>query len=139
MLIKCVCFLFLIVSFNTHAAMSQNKNISECSDNCNKVKSSGAKFTCKLTTSELRERKEKVISKLKVQILETKELKNGYAYKFYGSDQVVDELSEFIKTERECCDFFTFNLSISGDKSITWLEIVGPKGAKKFIETELDL
>ena len=68
-----------------------------------------------------------------------KELKNGYSYKFAGTDKMVDELAEFIKTERECCDFFTFKLSTGGDKGQAWLEISGPKGSKDFIKTELDL
>lgn len=49
-------------------------------------------------------------------------MKNGYAYKFTGSDKMVDELTAFIKTERQCCDFFTFNLSVTGDKTTAWLE-----------------
>lgn len=68
-----------------------------------------------------------------------KELKNGFAYKFNGSDVMIDQLAAFVKTERACCDFFIFNLSISGDKSEAWLEITGPKGAKEFIKTELEL
>jgi hypothetical protein len=68
-----------------------------------------------------------------------KELKDGYAFKFPGTDKMLDELTEFIKTERECCDFFTFNLSISGDKSEAWLELTGVEGAKDFISTELGL
>jgi hypothetical protein len=52
---------------------------------------------------------------------------------------MLDELTEFIKTERECCDFFVFNLSISGDKSEAWLELTGEEGAKNFIESELGL
>jgi hypothetical protein len=74
-------------------------------------------LTCKLTTPELRKRKETVIASLKKQMLQKKELKNGFAYKFTGSDKMVDELAEFVKTERACCNFFVFNLSISGDKS----------------------
>ena len=96
-------------------------------------------LTCKLTTPELRQRKATVITSLKGQMLAKKELKNGYSYKFVGTDKMVDELAEFVKTERECCDFFTFNLSISGDKSEVWLKITGPKGAKDFIRTELDM
>src|SRR5206468_1473563 len=96
-------------------------------------------FTCKLTTPEFRKRKSIVIASLKKQIREKKELKNGFAYKFSGSDIMVDELTTFIKTERTCCDFFIFNLSINGDKSEAWLEITGPKGAKDFIKTELGL
>lgn len=52
---------------------------------------------------------------------------------------MLDELIEFIKTERECCDFFTFNLSITGDKSEAWLELTGVEGAKDFVTTELGL
>jgi len=62
-----------------------------------------------------------------------------YAFKFPGTDAMLDELTEFIKTERECCDFFTFNISISGDKSEAWLELTGLEGAKDFIKTELEL
>jgi len=52
---------------------------------------------------------------------------------------MVDELSTFIKTERECCSFFTFNLSVASDKSTAWLELRGPDGAKHFITSELGL
>lgn len=44
---------------------------------------------------------------------------------------------EFIKTERECCDFFIFGLSVSGDKIQIWLELTGAAGAKDFITAEL--
>jgi hypothetical protein len=102
-------------------------------------KSRAKELTCKLTTPELRGRKATVISSLKKQILLTRELKNGFAYRFPGSDSIVDELAAFIKTERACCDFFNFTLSISGNKSGAWLKITGPKGAKDFIKTELEL
>lgn len=63
---------------------------------------------CKLTTPELQQRKTTVIAALKALVLERKELTNGYAYRFEGSDQNLDRLNEFIKTERMCCDFFIF-------------------------------
>jgi hypothetical protein len=68
---------------------------------------------------------------------EKKELKDGFTFKFPGSDEVLDKLTEFIKTERACCDFLTFGLSVSGDKSETWLHLTGEKGAKEFISAEL--
>lgn len=80
-----------------------------------------------------------ILASLKKQMLERKELSNGYAFKFGGSDNVLNELTEFIKGERECCDFFTFNLSISGDKSEIWLEMTGVEGVKDFITKELEL
>jgi hypothetical protein len=102
-------------------------------------KSTPKKLTCKLTAPELRERKGTIIANLKKQILLVRELKNGFAYSFPGSDPIVDELATFVKTERACCDFFRFTLSISGNKSEAWLKITGPKGAKDFIKTELEL
>ncbi|HXL55575.1 MAG TPA: hypothetical protein VN958_04910 [Chitinophagaceae bacterium] len=125
-----------IANAQTKAKTSTSSVI--CTDDC-EAKNKKNKLTCKLTTPELRERKATVIASLKKQILETKELKNGFAYKFSGSDSMVDELAIFVKTERICCDFFVFNLSINGDKSEAWLEITGPKGAKDFIKTELEL
>lgn len=117
---------------------AQAKSKAVCTDNC-EAKNKKGKLTCKLTSPELRVRKETVIKSLKSQCLQKEELTNGYSYKFVGSDKMVDELTEFVKTERACCDFFIFNLSISGDKTEAWLEITGPKGAKDFIRTELEM
>ncbi|TDS60171.1 hypothetical protein [Myroides indicus] len=94
-------------------------------------------LSCKLTTPELQKRKETIIANLKNQIIEKKELEKGYAFKFAGTDKTLDELTEFIKTERECCSFFTFTISVSGDKSDAWLELTGNNGVKEFITSEL--
>ena len=103
------------------------------------AKNKSTVLSCKLSTAELQKRKLTVLASLKKKIKERKELPNGFAFRFDGSDQVLDELTEFIKSERECCDFFTFNLSISGDKSEVWLELTGVEGAKDFITIELEL
>jgi hypothetical protein len=95
--------------------------------------------TCKLTSPELRQRKAIVIASLKRKIVVKKELPNGFAYQFKGSDANIDELTTFVKTERLCCDFFDFSLSVKGDGTTAWLTITGPKGAKEFIKTELQL
>lgn len=96
-------------------------------------------LSCKLTTAEFRERKTTLLAGLKAQVLEKKELLNGYAFKFPGTDKMLDELTGFIKSERQCCDFFTFNLTVSGTKPEIWLELTGPEGAKEFVSSELGL
>ena len=111
---------------------------SVCSDNCC-AKTATGELSCKLTTEELRSRKETVLASLKSQVKEKQELVNGFAFRFDGSNEILDELNEFIKTERECCDFFTFGLSVCGDKSEAWLNLTGPEGAKEFIQSELGL
>lgn len=116
--------------------MSMSNHTNTCSCNAN---NKATEVACKLTTPELQARKATVLKSIREQVLEKKELPNGYSFKLPGSDAMLNELLEFIKTERECCDFFTFNLSIAGDKGEAWLELKGPEGTKDFIATELGL
>lgn len=77
----------------TNVSSQSKVCISDCESN-----NKNTKFTCNLTTPELKKRKETVIANLKSQMLEKKELKNGYSYKFPGSDKILDKLTEFIKS-----------------------------------------
>lgn len=97
----------------------------------------GKSITCKLTTPELQQRKVSVIAELKALVLTRKELANGFAYEFNGSDEILDKLNTFIKTERMCCDFFTFQLTIEQNKAL--LNITGPGRAKEFLNEEVGL
>ena len=126
--------LLVVILMVTLTSIAQKK--AACSNDCCKKKE--ATFACKLTSAEFRERKVTVIASLKKQVLEKKELKNGFAYKFTATDSMVDEITNFIKTERQCCGFFSFNLTINGD-SETWLRITGPKGVKEVIINELEM
>jgi hypothetical protein len=94
-------------------------------------------ITCRLTTPELQKRKATVIAQLKALVVERKELENGYSYKFEGNDVNLDRLTEFIKTERMCCDFFVFQLTVEDDEAV--LHITGPEEAKQFLKEEIDL
>ena len=122
----------LVMGISIHAQKA------ECTGNdaCCKKETT---FKCKLTSPEFKERKATVIADLKSMMIKKKELKDGYAYKFSGSDDVVAKLNEFIKTESECCDFFKFKLTVSNNKSQAWLHITGEKGVKEFIETEIEM
>ena len=95
-------------------------------------------ITCKLTSPELKKRKQEVISKLKQLVLERREFNDGFAYKFEGTDEILDSLTAFIKSERMCCDFFDFKLIVSNDSTV-WLEMSGARGAKDFIKSELGM
>lgn len=129
--------LFFIVAILPICSSCTQKEL--VSDSTHVARNSKTELTCKLMPEEMRLYKESVLTSLKSKIMDKKELPNGYAFKFPGSDGVVDELIGFIKAERECCDFFVFNLSISGDKSEAWLQLTGAEGAKDFITQELGL
>ena len=119
------CLLGLVV----FAAHGQSKNTSM--EQTTKI------VTCKLTTPELQKRKATVIADLKSLVLERIELEDGYSFKFDGTDETLDKLNDFIKTERMCCDFFTFQLTIEENTAL--LKITGPNGAKEFLKEEVDL
>jgi hypothetical protein len=96
-----------------------------------------AKLTCKLTTPELQQRKRTVIGELKNLVKERKEDQNAVRYKFESSDNNIDLVSSFIKSERLCCDFFEFSLHIESNSEFMWLTLSGPDGVKEFIREEV--
>jgi hypothetical protein len=100
------------------------------------MKVSNKSMTCKLTTPELQARKKTVISQLKDLVVERVELDNGVRYKFVVSDETVELVTNFIKMERLCCDFFDFRMDV-GSNGDLFLELSGPDGSKEFIVTEL--
>lgn len=134
---KFIKLLALFLGLGIFVQAQKTDNTEDCCKKMASKKSSNA-FVCKLTTAEFRERKATVIASLKEKVLEKKEMKNGFAYKFTGGDAMVDEISNFIKTERQCCGFFRFDLTINGDSEL-WLAITGPKGAKQVIVDELGM
>jgi hypothetical protein len=95
-------------------------------------------LTCKLTSPELQNRKATVIENLKTKVKEKKETGNGFLFRFTGDDETLALLTDFIRSERQCCDFFSFKLDIRDNETI-WMEISGPAGAKEFVSTEMGL
>lgn len=93
---------------------------------------------CKLTSPEFINRKLTVIAVLKKLVIASRETDHGYAYQFGGSNETLDQLIEFIKTERQCCDFFTFTFTIEKETNFILLELAGPPGCKEFIRAELE-
>jgi hypothetical protein len=122
-------YLIAVIMFTYMIAQSQNTK--------NTMETTTKPLTCKLTTPELQERKATVIAGLKKLVVSRKELTNGYGYEFEGTDEILDQLNTFIKTERMCCDFFIFQLTIEDNRA--FLNITGPKGAKEFLKEEVDL
>jgi hypothetical protein len=129
MLMKPKIYLGSLLIFVGLAAYGQNKSTA--------METAAKPVTCKLTTKELQERKATVIAELKGLVVSRKELADGYSFEFNGTDELLDKLNTFIKTERMCCDFFTFQLIVEGEKAI--LNITGGEGAKEFLKEEVDL
>jgi hypothetical protein len=94
-------------------------------------------IACKLTTPELQQRKRTVIAELKNLVVARAEITEGVRYSFKDTDDIISLLTDFIKTERLCCPFFVFNLSVGQEEGLITLQLSGPQGTKEFIETEI--
>lgn len=127
----CIAFILVSCSAKKEPAMTDPKTVNTSAEVTTNL-------SCTLTSAELQKRRETVIAALQKAVVEKKELENGYSFRFTGSDAMIDQLTEFMKTERTCCNFFSFSLHVS-DTTTAWLDITGPQGAKDFIQSELGL
>jgi hypothetical protein len=64
---------------------------------------------------------------------ETRELDDGYALRFAGSDGIGERILRFIEAERTCCPFFTFELHFAPAHGPIELRLRGPEGTKTLL------
>lgn len=95
--------------------------------------------SCRLTDALLRKRKSTIIHELVEKIIMTEEIDKGYRFTFNYYDEILFRLTEFIQLEKECCPFFDFNLSASGNSETISLSLAGPEGTREFIKYELEM
>lgn len=67
--------------------------------------------------------------------METRELQDGYAYRFPSEDKWITELAQLIAFERECCPFLQFKLRLEPENGPLWLELTGAAGTKDFLQS----
>jgi hypothetical protein len=72
-------------------------------------------------------------------IIKTRELRDGFSFRYPGTDEWISKLSEFIMFERKCCPFLTFELLFTSNGGPVHLYIGGSKDAKGFIKNGLQL
>lgn len=90
-------------------------------------------IACSLSDSELRERRETVLQKVRGAVSEIKEIENGYAYQFPSGEGMTLELARLIDLEHRCCPFLRFQLTIEPGQGPIWFEMTGPEGTKDFL------
>jgi len=62
---------------------------------------------------------------------------NGYTFRLPNQSDVLLEAAKFITLERLCCPFFSFHLSVEGERGALWLSLTGQEGVKPFIMAEI--
>jgi hypothetical protein len=95
-------------------------------------------IACSLTTPELQERRSNLLQKVRGAALESKELEEGFAYRFPPDDALLADLLMLIQLEHQCCPFLRFGLIVEAGKGPVWLELTGPPGTKGFLASTFE-
>jgi len=98
-------------------------------------------FICDIAamTAEQRTRHHVLGKKLRLAVIEFKELPNGYAARFPLQAETVLLVAEFITLEHLCCPFFTLGLEVEKEGGPLWLKVTGSEGIKPFIRAEFGI
>lgn len=68
---------------------------------------------------------------------ETRELPNGYEFRFADRPNVLRRLVDFVSLEKLCCPFLRFEISVEAENGPVWLRLTGRHGVKEFIQEEV--
>ena len=103
----------------------------------NEVGNKKIPIACILPSHEQAKRREIIINDFFKGIEETRELRDGFSFRYPGTDEWISKLSEFIMFERKCCcPFLTFELLFTSNGGPVHLYIGGSKDAKGFIKKD---
>lgn len=94
-------------------------------------------LACRLPEEEQDRQWEDVASEVFGAVRETRELEDGYAFRFPSGDDWVRTLVEYVLYERECCPFFRFELAFESEGGPAWLVLRGGEDVKEFVRGEL--
>jgi hypothetical protein len=70
--------------------------------------------------------------------LESKELEEGFAYRFSSDGSLLTDLFTLIQLEHQCCPFLKFSLIVEAGNGPVWLELTGPPGTKGFLASTFE-
>jgi hypothetical protein len=95
-------------------------------------------IACALTDKQLQERRKTVLQKISERLIEVRELKDGFSYRFPAEDSILLDLINIINLERKCCPFLNFKLIIEAQNNFVLLELTGREGTKEMLQTLFD-
>ena len=96
-------------------------------------------FACSLEkslTKEQRAHKKQIAEKMESARIETKEIADGYVFRFRPDGISFAEVADWVATERVCCPFFDLAIEAERENGPMSLRITGREGVKNFIRGE---
>lgn len=71
------------------------------------------------------------------QVDETRELPDGYEFRFAAEQDLLKRLADFVSLEKLCCPFLSFGIEVEAENGPVWLRLTGREGVKAFIQEEV--
>lgn len=90
-------------------------------------------LVCSIENLEQKRARGEELAELFANATRFEELENGYAFSFESTAQWGTALLEFVLFEKECCPFFSFELSFAPQHGPLTLRWTGPEGAKDML------
>lgn len=89
-------------------------------------------IACNLSAAELEERGADLLPGLLAVTEAHEPVENGYRLTFTAEH--LPTVFDVVKSERECCPFFRFDLTVEPAAGPVFLTLSGPPGTREFIE-----
>jgi hypothetical protein len=88
-------------------------------------------------TAEQQERQRALLTLLRADAEEVRELEDGYVFRHSPDREVLLAVAEFVANERLCCPFFEFAIAVERGGGPVWLRMTGESEAKSVLEAEM--
>ena len=93
---------------------------------------------CTLGPAAVKARREDLLGGLLRRAHERIDLPNGYRVRFEPDADLLVTIARVVETERQCCRFLTFELTVEPGAGPIWLQFTGPPGTREFLAGMLD-
>ncbi len=90
-------------------------------------------IVCTLTPAALQARREGLLSDLLRRAEGHEELPQGYRLRFAATGETLSAIARTVDSERRCCRFLRFGITVEPDEGPILLELSGPPGTREFV------
>ena len=129
------------VAVNGISPRAHGQSAARIVKDASKTPASQSGFYCNLKALSPTEREQhhQLTERFKVARVETKELTDGYAFRFQAGQISINDLAAWVSWEQKCCPFFDFEIELQRDGGPLWLKLRGREGVKEFMRHEFGM